>query len=86
MCKALIAADTSGCRTLIREGVNGYLCNEQDVTSLAEKMTTYYYLSAADKKQMGLEGRKKVLERFANDTIVDIYMRKIDSILIWNNP
>jgi len=81
MCKALIAADTSGCRTLIREGVNGYLCKEKDVASLAEKMTAYYYLSAAEKRQMGLEGRKTVLERFANDMIVDIYRTKINSIL-----
>jgi glycosyltransferase involved in cell wall biosynthesis len=81
MCKALIAADTSGCRTLIREGVNGYLCKEKDVASLAEKMTAYYYLSPAEKRQMGLEGRKTVLQRFANDIIVDIYRTKINSIL-----
>ncbi|WP_431214705.1 glycosyltransferase [Puia sp. P3] len=81
MCKALIAADTPGCRTLIEEGVNGYLCKEQDVASLAEKMTTYYYLSATEKHQMGLEGRKTVLKHFSNDIIVDIYRTKINSIL-----
>jgi len=81
MCKALIAADTPGCRTLIEEGVNGYLCKEQDVASLAEKMTAYYYLSAAEKHQMGVEGRKTVLKHFSNDIIVEIYRTKINSIL-----
>ncbi|MBS1660646.1 MAG: glycosyltransferase, partial [Bacteroidetes bacterium] len=81
MCKALIAADTSGCRTLIHEGLNGYLCKEKDVDSLTEKMTAYYHLPAAEKRRMGLEGRKRVLDSFANDIIVDIYLKKINSIL-----
>jgi glycosyltransferase involved in cell wall biosynthesis len=77
MCKALIAADTAGCRTLIEEGVNGYLCREKDPGDLARKMETYYRLSAEDKKKMGMEGRKKVLENFTSQRITGIYLEKI---------
>lgn len=77
MCKALIAADTAGCRTVIEEGVNGYLCREKDPGDLAHKMEMYYRLSAEDKKKMGMEGRKKVLENFTNKKIAGIYLEKI---------
>lgn len=77
MCKALIAADTSGCRSLIEEGINGYLCREKDPGDLARKMEMYYHLSAADKKKMGMEGRKKVLENFTSQRIAGIYLEKI---------
>ena len=80
MCKALIAADTPGCRTLIEEGVNGLLCREKDASDLAKKMATYYHMPAAAKRQMGLEGRKKVLQYFTRETVTGIYLEKINAL------
>jgi glycosyltransferase involved in cell wall biosynthesis len=77
MAKALIAADTPGCRTLIDDGVNGYLCREKDGADLARKMTDYYHLPAAAKRQMGLAGREKVLRDFSRERILGIYLQKI---------
>ncbi len=78
MCKALIAARMSGCRDLIEEGVNGYLCHQKDGADLAEKMETYYRLPEAEKRQMGIEGRNKVLRYFTRDIIAGIYLDKIN--------
>jgi glycosyltransferase involved in cell wall biosynthesis len=80
MCKALIAADTPGCRTLIEEGVNGFLCREKDGADLAKKMATYYHLPAAAKRQMGIEARNKVLKSFTRERIAGIYLEKIDAL------
>jgi glycosyltransferase involved in cell wall biosynthesis len=80
MCKALIAADTAGCRTLIEEGVNGYLCREKDGADLAKKMAAYYHLPAAAKRQMGVSARAKVLANFTRERIAAIYLEKIDSL------
>lgn len=77
MAKALIAADTPGCRTLIDDGINGYLCRERDGADLARKMIEYYELPAADKRQMGLAGREKVLHDFTREHILEIYLQKI---------
>jgi len=77
MCKTLIAADTPGCRALIEEGINGYLCREKDGPHLAEKMATYYHLSADAKRQMGMEGRKMVLQSFTREIVAGIYLEKI---------
>ena len=77
MAKALIAADTPGCRSVVDDGINGYLCHEKDGTDLARKMTEYYQLPAATKRQMGLKGREKVLREFTREHILDIYLQKI---------
>ena len=86
MCKALIAADTAGCRVLIEEGVNGYLCREKDGAHLAEKMADYYHLPANAKKQMGIEGRNKVLSSFTQEKVAEIYLEKIRSFQVTSNP
>lgn len=80
MCKALIAARTPGCRDLIEDGVNGYLCRQKDGRDLAEKMEAYYRLPETAKKQMGIEGRNKVLRYYTQDIIAGIYLDKIDSL------
>ncbi|HUB61921.1 MAG TPA: glycosyltransferase family 4 protein [Puia sp.] len=80
MCKALIAADTPGCRSLIDDGVNGYLCRPKDSEDLAAKMTTYYHLTPAAKKQMGIAGRDKVLTNFTNEQVMAIYLEKIGKL------
>lgn len=80
MCKALIATDTAGCRDLIAEGVNGYLCRLKDGPDLAAKMIAYLHLTAEEKKQMGLRGRERVLQRYTRETVTAIYLEKIKTL------
>jgi glycosyltransferase involved in cell wall biosynthesis len=77
MCKALIASDAPGCRTLIEDGVNGYITRTRDSEDLAAKMTTYYHLTPEAKRQMGLAARDKVLKSFTNEQVMAIYLEKI---------
>ena len=80
MCKGLIATDTAGCRAIIEEGVNGFLCREKNGADLAEKMAAYYHLPVAAKRQMGMEGRNRVLQSFTNKIITEIYLDKINTL------
>lgn len=80
MCKALIATDTAGCRTIIEDGVNGYLCREKDGADLAKKMAAYYHLPPEAKKQMGIEGRNRILQRYTRDIVAAIYLDKIKTL------
>jgi glycosyltransferase involved in cell wall biosynthesis len=77
MAKALIAADTPGCRSLIDNGINGFLCREKDGADLARKMADYYDLPPTAKRQMGLAGREKVLFEYTREHILEIYLQKI---------
>ncbi|HMI64204.1 MAG TPA: glycosyltransferase family 4 protein [Puia sp.] len=85
MCKALIATDTPGCRALVDEAVNGYLCREKDAADLAEKMAVYYHLPAEAKTKMGLAGREKVLSAFTQEKVAGIYLEKINSFRLTGN-
>jgi glycosyltransferase involved in cell wall biosynthesis len=77
MAKGLIAADTPGCRSVVEDGVNGYLCREKDGGDLARQMTDYYYLPVESKQHMGLRGRAKVLRGFTREHVLEIYLQKI---------
>jgi glycosyltransferase involved in cell wall biosynthesis len=80
MCKALIATNTAGCRAIIREDVNGYLCREKDGADLAEKMEKYYHLPADRKTRMGVEGRDIVVQHFTREIVTGIYLDKINTL------
>jgi glycosyltransferase involved in cell wall biosynthesis len=80
MCKALIATDTAGCRDLIEEGVNGYLCPVKDSAGLAGKMAAYYRLPPTEKKQLGIAARDRVLQRYTRETVTAIYLEKIKTL------
>ncbi|MEO5592858.1 MAG: glycosyltransferase family 4 protein [Chitinophagaceae bacterium] len=82
MCKALIASDVAGCREIVKDGINGFLCEQKDAVSLAAKMEQYYNLPAAAKKAMGIAARETVMQYFTNEIISNIYLSKLDSLIV----
>jgi glycosyltransferase involved in cell wall biosynthesis len=80
MCKALIATDTPGCRELVTDQVNGFLCTPRSAESLASKMEAYFHLTPQQKKNMGNMAREKIKNRYDKQLIADIYKRKIEGI------
>jgi glycosyltransferase involved in cell wall biosynthesis len=82
MCKALIATDTAGGREVIRDGVNGYLCRNKDSVDLADKMEKYYHLPPDEKRQMGIEGRSRIMEHFTKEIITRTYLDKIKAFQV----
>ncbi len=80
MCKALIATDVPGCRQLVKDGLNGYLCPQKDAAALAAVMEKYFHLPAPAKKQMGLAGRELVTQQYTQEIISDIYLKKLDEL------
>ncbi len=77
MSKPLIAADTAGCRDVVRHGINGFLCPEKDGESLALAMEEFYHLSPAERLAMGAEARKLAVTRFSQEKIHAAYFEKI---------
>ncbi|MDP4148774.1 MAG: glycosyltransferase family 4 protein [Bacteroidota bacterium] len=81
MGKALIATDTAGCREVVREGSNGYLCRLKDGEDLAEKMKKYVSLPPEEKTRMGMAGRERVKAKYEREIVVGIVLDKIKSLL-----
>lgn len=75
MAKPVITTDVAGCREIVKHRVSGILCQPKSAESLQNAMENFLALSPADRKTMGLAGRKKVKEEFSEKRIFDIYFR-----------
>lgn len=72
--RPLIATDVPGCRDVVEDGVNGYLCAVRDPSSLAAAMRKLAGLSAGKRASMGREGRRRVEERFGEEFVIHAYL------------
>jgi glycosyltransferase involved in cell wall biosynthesis len=76
-----IAADSTGCRDIVTEGENGFLCRPRDVGDLANKMRRMLNLSFEQRGRMGLVARKKVLDRFDEKIVIARYLTAVKEVL-----
>ena len=79
--RAIICTDTPGCRDLVREGENGYLCKVRDVDSLEASITKFMSLDYTKRKNMGELGRHFVENHYSNDIVCDQYTSIIQEVL-----
>ena len=81
MAKPIIATNVPGCRDIITDGNNGFLCETRNATSLAEAMKKIAGLSEEERIVMGQQGRKIVAEQFNAGIIKNIYLQKIRELI-----
>jgi glycosyltransferase involved in cell wall biosynthesis len=74
MARPLIAADVPGCRDVVEDGVNGYLCTVRDPVSLASAMRRLAALPPTDRIAMGEAARSKVQEQFSEELVIGAYL------------
>jgi glycosyltransferase involved in cell wall biosynthesis len=80
MARPLIATDAPGCRDVVEDGVNGYLCAVRDSGSLADAMLRFADLPLKRRLAMGESARRKVQERFNEERVVDTYLEVLDGL------
>lgn len=78
--KPIITTNNVGCIELIRDGINGFMCNKKDPEDLADKMEKMVKLSAAEREQMGKKGRELILESFDENAIIKVYRNKLQEL------
>ncbi|MBX2927238.1 MAG: glycosyltransferase family 4 protein [Saprospiraceae bacterium] len=83
MGKPVITTDSVGCREVVKEGANGLLCKPRDAADLIRKIDTFLALSPGERRQMGLEGRKKVIREFDEEIIIGHYLNALHRFLGW---
>lgn len=79
--RPVIASDIPGCRTVVDDGINGYLCKPRDREDLLQTMEKMVALTAAQRKQMGLLGREKMAREHDRKQIIETYISVIDTIV-----
>ena len=76
--RPIITTNRSGCREIVNDGINGFIINQKDSNDLIKKIEEFINLDYLDKKQMGLNARKKVEEEFDRNIVIDKYMKEIN--------
>lgn len=71
MGRPLITSRIHGCMEAVREGVNGFLVETQDVEKLCEMMTKFIELDYDKKKEMGKKSREWMEEKFDKRKVVE---------------
>ena len=80
MGRPLIATDVPGCREVVEDGVNGFLCRANDPESLAEAMLKLAGLPPSARSAMGGESRRTVEERFSESVVIAAYLGAIGEV------
>ena len=81
MGRPIIATDVTGCREVVKNGVNGYLCHVRNATDLTMKIKNFLGLSVDERRSMGLEGRAIVEEEFNEKILIEKIVSQIEKLL-----
>lgn len=82
MARPIITTDAVGCREVVDDGVNGFLCKARDAGDLAEKMERMLSLSPEQRSEMGQRGRAKMEVEFDEQIVISKYLAAIEEIRV----
>lgn len=81
MGRPIVATDAVGCREVVEDGVNGFLCRVGDADDLADKMEQMIALSPEQRAEMGRRGREKMERQFDEKIVIQKYLDTIREII-----
>jgi glycosyltransferase involved in cell wall biosynthesis len=81
MAKPIITTNVPGCKDVVEDGINGFLCEKQNIEDLAARMEQVIHLSKEELLQMGKSGRAKVIKEFDEPLVNSKYINAIQEIL-----
>lgn len=76
----IITSLNTGCKEVVKEGENGFLCIPNNATDLAARMEEMMKLDTNARAVMGKNGRGRVSEKFSIDRILAEYDRTLEQI------
>jgi len=81
MARPIVTTNAVGCREVVEDGHNGFLCRTKDAHDLAEQMALIAEMTPAEREAMGMRGREKVEREFDEQIVIKKYLETISSIL-----
>jgi glycosyltransferase involved in cell wall biosynthesis len=76
----LIATDVPGCREVVADGENGYLCPAKDAARLAIQMKKMMELTDEELMMMGIKSRETAVKKFDQHIVFKKYLDAISEI------
>lgn len=78
--RPVITTNVPGCRETVDDGITGYLVEPRNAQSLISGVEKFLMLPYEQRKQMGIEGRKKVERMFDRNIVVKAYLDAIKNV------
>lgn len=78
--RPIITTDRAGCREVIDDGVNGYICKQNDTADLIMQVEKFLALTKEERKAMGYAGRSKVERSFNRQIVVEKYLQEVERV------
>lgn len=78
MARPIVTTDVSGCRDIVADGINGYLCAPRSADSLAAALTRAAQTGDADWLRMGMAGRERIKADFSQQKVSDLYLQALE--------
>ena len=78
--RPIITTDRPGCREIIDDGINGFVCRQQDSRDLISKIEKFLVLSREERVKMGLMAREKVEREFDRRIVIEKYRAELSEI------
>lgn len=79
--KPIITTNTPGCKEVVEDNINGFLCEVKNTQDLAHKMGKILNLSVIQRETMGKTGRKKMIKEFDESIVINKYLKTIKEII-----
>lgn len=79
--RPLITSDVPGCREVVKDGYNGFICQPKNSKSLADKIRLFLSLNDGERDQMASNSRILVENTYDERIIINIYDRTIHRII-----
>jgi glycosyltransferase involved in cell wall biosynthesis len=75
--RPIVTTDVPGCRDIVSDGVNGFLCAPRSAEALAEALERAAAVSDADWARMAAAGRERVMAEFSEERVVGLYLEAL---------
>ena len=81
MAKPIIASNVPGCREVVVNGLNGFLCEPQNTSSLIACMMHILSLSEEERQEFGKNGRERIHQLYDEEIIIQLYRDRLTDLL-----
>lgn len=77
LAKPIITTNTPGCKDVVDDGENGFLCEVKSSESLALQIEKMIHLNNDGRKDMGKKSREKIINQFDEKLVIEKYIDMI---------